>query len=178
MCPERVNKMLRKKHHFLLFLANLILFSVIILLDTSELADISIKTATPMLILPLLCAYAFFSNSRHCLVVGLISGAFIDSVSLNAYCFNTIALMLLAVAVSLASNNLFNKNILSAAVLTLLTCGVYYILLWLLFYTVRYDMNSSLGYLLKYALPSAVYSTVFIFPFYYIYKKFNEIKER
>ena len=46
--------MLRKKRHPMLFMANVFIFSFIILFDTSELADISIKTATPMLVLPLL----------------------------------------------------------------------------------------------------------------------------
>ena len=158
--------MLRKKHHPLLFFANALIFTSIILFDTSELADISIKTATPMLVLPLLCAYAFFAKTHHCLVAGAITGAFIDSVSQDAYCFNTVALMLLTVAVALASNNLFNKNIRAAVVLTLLASAVYYIFLWLFFYISRYDMQSSIGYLLKYAFPSAVYTTVFIFPFY------------
>lgn len=169
--------MLRKKHHPLLFFANVLIFTFIILFDTSDFVDISIKTATPMLIIPLVCAYSFFANIQHCIIVGAITGAFVDSVSYGAYCFNTIALMLLAVWVSLASNNLFNKNIRAAVVLTLLTAAVYYVCLWMFFYIVPYDMKSSLGYLLKYALPSAVYSTVFILPFYYIYKKFNEIKE-
>ncbi len=170
--------MLRKKHHPLLFFANVLIFTAIILFDTSELADISIKTATPMLVIPLLCGYAFFANTWNCLIAGVITGAFIDSVSQGAYCFNTVALMILAVSVSLASNNLFNKNIRAAVVLTLLISSVYYIFLWLFFYLSRYDIQSSIGYLLKYAFPSAVYTTVFIFPFYYIYRKFNEIKER
>lgn len=170
--------MIRKKHYPLLFLANVLIFSFTILFDTSDFIDISIKTATPMLVIPLVCAYAFFANLQHCIIVGAVTGAFIDSVSYGAYSFNTVAFMLLAVAVTLASNNLFNKNIRAAVVLTLLTAAVYYIFLWLFFYIVPHDMKSSLGYLLKYALPSAVYSTAFIFPFYYIYKKFNSIKER
>ena len=170
--------MLRKKHHPLLFIANVFIFTFVILFDTSELADISIKTATPMLVLPLLSAYAFFASTQHCIVVGAITGAFIDSVSYGAYSFNTIVLLLLTVAVSLLSNNLFNKNIRAAVVLTFLISAVYFIFLWLFFYTVAGDMKSSLGYLLKYAIPSAVYSTAFILPFYYIYRKFNNIKER
>ncbi len=169
--------MLRKKRHPMLFVANVFIFSFIILFDTSELADLSIRTATPMLVLPLLCAYAFFADVQHCIIVGAVTGAFIDSVSYGAYSFNTIALLILAVTVSLASNNIFNKNIRAAVVLTLIMSAVYVTFLWLFFYIVPHDMKSSLGYLLKYAFPSAVYSTVFIFPFYYIYKKFNEIKE-
>jgi len=170
--------MLKKKRHALLLLANVLLFTFVILLDTTYFLDITIKTATPMLLIPLLCAYSSFASTRRCLVAGLISGIFIDSVSMDAYCFNAVALMLITVAVCLASNNLFNKNIFSAAVLTLLSAAVYFTSLWLFFYIVPGDMESSLGYLLKYAFPSAVYTAVFAFPFYLIYKKFNAIKER
>ena len=169
--------MLRKKHHRLLFLANSLLFAFAILFDTTSLFDISIKSAVCLLVIPLLCAYSFFSSTWRCIAAGLICGIFIDSVSHNANCFNAVALMLLTVAVGFCSNNLFNKNIFSAAVLTLLASAVYFTLLWIFFYIVPTDMKSSLGYLLKYAFPSAVYTTVFSFPFYYIQKKFNDIME-
>ena len=145
-------------------------FFVAIFFHTSEIVDISIKTATPFILLPLITAYAIFAPFGLCMAAGLISGALIDSVSTKAYCFNTIALMLIAVLVCIASAYLFNKNLKSAIVLALLTAAFYYIFLWLFFYNGTGSMQDSIGYLLKYALPSAVYSSAFIFPFYYLFK--------
>ena len=169
--------MVKKRHHILLLIANILIFFAVIIFDTSEILNISIKTATPMIFLPLLCSYSFFANIKSCIAVGLISGAFVDSVSYRSYCFNTILLMIIAVSVCLCANNLFNKNIRAAVVLTLLASTLYFVMLWLVFYGFNSDIESSLGYLLKYALPSALYSTVIVFPFYFIYKKFNKIKE-
>lgn len=167
--------MLKRKYGPLIFIINIAVFFVVILLHTSEIADISIKTATPFLLLPLLTAFSVFAPMRHSVVAGFISGALIDSVSSRAYCFNTILFMLIAVSVCLAASNLFNKNIPSAIVLSLLVAGVYYVLLWIFFYSIPGSMEDSLGYLLKYALPSAVYSAAFIFPFYYLYRFLYEI---
>ncbi len=166
-----------KKHNYLITLLNILIFSFVILIQTSDILDLTVKTATPMLVLPLLCGYAFFADIRRCITAGLVTGIFIDSVAYNTYCFNTVALMLLTVGVAVASNNLFNKNIPAAAVLSLIMAGIYYFFLWLFFYISSTDLQSSLGYLLKYALPSALYSAVFVFPFYYLYKYLKKIRE-
>ena len=102
--------MIKKKHHPWLFALNILIFAAVIFLHTSEIADISIKSATPMLILPLITAYSIFSDLKGCVISGLICGAFLDSVSHGAYCFNTLTLMFLSLFVYFMASNLFNKN--------------------------------------------------------------------
>ena len=160
--------MLAKKHHPFIFIANVLIFFVVILFHTSQFVDISIKTATPMLLIPLLTAFSIFSGIGTSAVVGFISGAFIDSVAGQTYCFNTIVFMVMGVLVSLVASNLFNKNIFAAAVLSLITSGAYYLLLWICFHSIGVSAQNSLRYLLGYALPSAVYTAVFIFPLYFL----------
>ena len=168
--------MLEKKYSPLIFIVNTAVFFVVIMLHTSEIADLSIKTATPFLLLPLITAFSMFAPMRHSVIAGIISGALIDSVSSRSYCFNTIIFLVIAVFVCVAANNLFNKNIQSAAVLSLITAAIYYILLWICFYSIPGTLEDSLGFLLRYALPSAVYSAVFIFLFYYLYRFLYETK--
>lgn len=170
--------MLAKKHHPWIFIANVLIFFTLILIHTSEFIDISIKTATPLLLLPLLTAFSVFAPIGSAAAAGFVSGAFLDSVAGSTYCFNTIVFMLIGVFVSLVANNLFNKNIFAAAVLSLITSGAYYLLLWLCFHCIGASAENSIGYLLRYALPSAVYTAVFIFPFYFLYKYFNKIKQQ
>lgn len=168
--------MLEKKSHPGIFFANVFIFFLLIIFHTSELFDISIKTATPLLLLPLLTAFAIFEPVGASAAVGFITGAFLDSVADGSYCFNTLVLMLIGAFVSLFANNLFNKNIFAAAVLSLITCVIYYVLLWISFHLFGRTVYDSLAYLLSYAFPSAVYSAVFIFPFYFLYRHFNRIK--
>ncbi|MBR7133704.1 MAG: hypothetical protein IKD04_09270 [Clostridia bacterium] len=162
-----------KKRHPLYAVLTILLFFAVLIFHTSDIADISIKTATPLLIIPLLTAFSMFSSPLKAAVAGLISGACIDGVAQKNFSFNTVVLIIVSVFVSLAASNLFNKNIRAAAVLSLITAVFYFVLLWALFYAFGVSPEQSLEYLLKYALPSAVYSSVFIIPFYFIFKHFD-----
>ena len=168
--------MLEKKSHPGIFFLNVLIFFLLIIFHTSEFINISIKTATPLLLLPMLTAFAIFEPFGVSAAVGFIIGAFLDSVADGSYCFNTLVLMLIGGFVSLFANNLFNKNIFAAAVLSLISCIIYYVLLWFSFHLFGRTVYDSLNYLLGYGFPSAVYSAVFIFPFYYLHRHFNKIK--
>lgn len=166
--------MLTKKHHPFIFLFNAFIFAAAVILNPIE-ALISIRTATPLLILPILTAYSVFGSVYSAAVWGFITGACLDSITSGSYCFNSIILVLIAVAANLCANNLFNKNIRSAAVLTLLASVFYFVIKWIFFFAIGSSINQSMVYLLKYALPSAVYSAIFAFPFFYLYRYFSNI---
>jgi hypothetical protein len=84
--------------------------------------------------------------------------------------------LVIGVAVWLLANNLFNKNIGAAFALTLLASAFYKILWWFFNYFFVLDIKESFALLLQYALPSALYSAVFILPLFYVYKWLNKIK--
>lgn len=165
-----------KKRNLYVSAANIFIFFFVIVFQISGAVDISIKTATPQILLPLLTAYAVFYPLPSCAVAGIVAGACLDGIVNGAYCFNTIVLFLISAAVCLAANNLFNKNIQSAVALSLITAAIYYLLQWQFFYAWGVPVGDSLGYLLSYALPSALYTAVFIFPFYFIFKFFEKFK--
>lgn len=164
----------RKKHPFIIIL-NLLLFALILLFYYTNNLVITIKGISPLLILPLLAAFSIFHPPIISAIVGLIAGIFMDSCVVGSYCFNAITLLVIAAFVSVSSSNLFNKNIQSASVLSLITCAFYYVALWLCFHNSNVSLTDSLIYLLKYAFPSAIFSSVFIIPFYFIYKHFHKI---
>lgn len=163
-----------KKHPYI-FILNILIFSVLILLHYTDKTALSISGISPVLILPLLTAFSMFHSPIASALTGLIAGIFMDSCTIGSYCFNAVALLLLGTAISLASSNLFNKNIGSAAVLSVITCGIYHISQWLVFQTFGKGFTESVMYLLKYAAPAAVFSAIFIFPFYFLYKYFHRI---
>lgn len=165
-----------KKLHPFIFTLNFIIFAIILLFDTIGAIDISIKSASPLLCLPLLCGYAIFASVQGGAFAGFIIGAMLDGTASGSYCFNTVCFMLLGVFVSLAANNLFNKNIRAAVALSLITAAIYFTARWLCFMAFGVSIRNSLTYLLNFALPSAVYSAIFIFPFFYVYRHFNNLK--
>ncbi len=159
-----------KKYHPLIIIFNIILFSAVLIIHSVDVIDISIKNATPFLILPLLTAFSFYHSFAMSAITGFLCGAFIDSVASGSYCFNSLALMLIAAAVSLLSDTLFNKNIFAATVLSLTVSALYFIALWVFFHAVNRSVQDSLWYLLGYGLPSALYSSVFVIPLFYFYR--------
>ncbi len=171
---KAVSNMNNKKHPFI-FIFNVIIFFVLILIHYTDKTAINISGISPVSILPLLTAFSMFHSPLASALTGLFAGIFMDSCTIGSYCFNAIILLCLGTAISLAANNLFNKNILAAVVLSLITCFIYHVSQWLVFQTFGKAFNESLMYLLKYAAPSALFSAVFIIPFYFIYKHFDKV---
>lgn len=168
--------MLKTKHPFITII-NILIFFVSMLFYYTGILPLTIKGITPLLILPILTAFSIFNSPVVCAVVGLLCGVFMDANALDSYCFNAIVLVIIGTFVAVSSNNLFNKNIFSAMVLSLITAAFYFILQWAVFETNNITIEDSLIYLLKYALPTSVYSAVFIIPFYYLYRYFERRKE-
>jgi rod shape-determining protein MreD len=164
----------KKKHPFIILL-NIFIFLLVLLFYYTGILPLSIKGITPLLILPLLTAFAIYHSPITSALIGLACGIFMDACAIGAYCFNAIVLLLIATFVAVTSNNLFNKNIQSAAVLSLITSAFYFIMRWICFHISNVTLSDNLMYLLKYAFPSAVYSAVFIIPLYYLYKYFHKI---
>ena len=167
-----------KKNKWLLTIANILIFFFLILFSISGVVDISIKNATPLVLIPLITAFSIFNSVGKSVFVGIVTGACLDSVQVGSYCFNTIAFLILAVLVYLIANNLFNKNVQSAITLCLIVSVLYFVVKWGIYYTVGLNMKDSAEYLLSYALPSSVYSTAFIIPLYYLYRFFEKLENQ
>ncbi|MBQ4120027.1 MAG: rod shape-determining protein MreD [Clostridia bacterium] len=166
-----------KTKHPLITILNILIFFISLLFYYTGILPLSIKGITPLLILPILTAFSIFNSPLTSAITGLLCGVFMDCNALNSYCFNAIVLVILGTFVAVSSNNLFNKNIFSAMVLSLVVAVFYFVLQWAVFETDNITINDSLTYLLKYAFPTAVYSAVFIIPFYYLYRYFERRKE-
>lgn len=169
--------MLYKKSHPFINLLTLLIFFSIIILDSAKNFNISIKTATPFLLLPMLLAFSVFSGTSKSAVLGLILGAAADSVAGGSYCFNTIILLVMGTAACLCANNLFNKNIRATIVLSFVFSVIYYFAQWITFHAFGRTSKEALEYLFSFSLPSAIYTSLFIIPFYLIFRYFNKIHQ-
>ena len=155
---------------------HILLFFTVLLLHSTISSHLRIGRAFPMVILPLLTAFSMFSPVMPAAVAGFLSGLFLDGTESGVFCLNTITLMLIAVFVSVLSDNLFNRNIRSALCLSFFAAVAYFIVKWLALYAFRNPMQDSLYYLLYYGLPSVLYSEVFLFLFYPIYRRIARLK--
>ncbi len=164
-----------KKHPFI-FTFNILIFFFAILFFYTDSLSLSINGIYPLLIIPILTAFSLFHSPIRCAVAGLLCGIFMDACMVGSYCFNAIILLCIGVFVAVSSNNFFNKNIQSATVLSLITSSVYFVLQWIFFHTYHVSVTDNLMYLFKYAFPSAVFTAVFIYPFYYLYKHFHKLQ--
>lgn len=166
--------MQNKGHRIKYAAVSFFLFFGFFLLHYSVNLDISIKTATPIILLPLLTAFSMFSSPGTAAAVGLILGICMDGAASGVLCFNAVVLMLSATMASALSSRLFNRNVRSAFILTLAVTLVYFILRWLIFYAFSVSARDNLRYLLHFAFPGAVYTVLFIFPFYFIFKRYAD----
>ncbi len=166
---------MKKTKQRIILTINILLFFIVILFHYTNIFTLSIKGVAPLLILPMLTAFSLFHSPLASGLTGLAAGIFMDANAIGSYCFNAIVLLVIGVFVSVSSNFLFNKNIPSSVVLSLITSTLYFILQWLFFHTDNVTINDNMIYLFKYALPSVVFTAVFIFPFYFLYKYFDKI---
>lgn len=166
--------MLAKKSSFSHYAIKILIFGFVILFHITGNINISIKTASPFLFIPLLIAFCMFSSPLKSAFIGIVLGAAADCIKPGCYCFNTIFFFLLAVAVCLCANSLVNKNIHSAIALSLIGCVLFFLTFWLFFSAFSNPYKTAISILLQHSLPSAIYSAIFIFPFYYIFKYLNK----
>lgn len=159
-----------RKKVFILRLINTLFFIVLIAFQYNGVFSIKIQAANPMLPLALLVSISIFSSELTTAISGLIVGIFIDSVSSTVPGFHAIVFLILGLSASLIVKHLFNNNIFSACALCLI-CGVfYYLLRWIFCYAFMLSLTENLTYLMRTALPSAIYTAIFIIPFYYLEK--------
>ncbi len=147
-----------------------LLFFLLFILHYTDLLSLRIRGVSPLSLLPLLTAFAMFETLPAAAVSGLLVGICMDGAA-DTLCFHAVFLLLAASLVSVLSNNLFNKNIRAAAVLTLFLSFSYFFLRWLLFYAFTAGMRDNLSYLLYFAFPSILYTELFILPFYFLYRR-------
>lgn len=162
--------MANAKKTFLIFLLNAVMLTVLILFHYSG-ASIAISTANPMAALALLVAVIMYSSELVGVLTGLAVGIVLDSVTSTPTGFNSLTLTVISLAAVLISHYLFNRNIKSALTLCFLCSFAYFFARWLVGFAFTGNTEDSFVYLIRYAAPSAVYTTIFMVPFFYIEKR-------
>ncbi len=173
---KMVIDMSKKVKKNLIIAFNVVIFFLISLLHYSDFLDVKIAGVGTTLLIPLLVAFSLWHSPLASALTGMLSGIIMDSSANNSYCFNAIVLLLIGTFVSVSSSALFNKNLPSAMVISLICSMAYYLLQWGFFHTFSEGINNGLTFLLQISLPSAVLTAAFILPFYYLYKYIEKLK--
>ena len=165
-----------QKNLFILRLINVALFVVLIFIQYSSNFSLKIKVANPMLPLALLVSICMFYSEIRGAVTGLIVGVFVDAYSSTPSGLNAILFMLLGLAAVLIIKHLFNNNVLSAIALCFICSQIYFVFRWLFTFAFYTTFTENISYLLNTAIPSSLYTSILIIPFYYfekfLFKKF------
>ena len=166
--------MKKNRGKYLAVLINSVLIIFLFILRYSGLATLAIGNAVPITLLPIVVAIALFYGEWFGATAGLFAGALMDSSMSGSSCFNTLTVMLLGLVCGILSSYYMNKNIRSAASLSLGSAFVYLFLRQTFFYSFK-GITVGADYYSTYFIPTVFYTAVFIIPFYFLEKKLKTL---
>ena len=149
---------------------NALLLLILFLIQYNATFNLNISSATPMLPLAFLVAMCMFCSEIRGALTGLVVGIFIDAVANTPQGFNAIMFCFLGLCSVLIVKHFFNNNILSALTLCGLCTLFYFIIRWILTYAFYISFTENLKYVIGTAVPSGIYTAIFVIPFYYLQK--------
>ena len=161
-----------KRKGFAAALINVLIILILSVLRFSGLATLQIGQAVPMIFLPVIIAIAMFYGDNVSILSAILAGALMDSMAANSSCFHTIFFVVAAAVCNFLSNRFVNRNLKAAAYLTLIVSLFYYFLKYLIYFVFG-GVSVSYDYFLLYLIPSVVYTTALIIPFYFLEKKLS-----
>lgn len=135
--------------------------------------SLKIGTAMPLVLLSAVITIACFLREWAGFWFGLFCGIALDSVLLGSYCFYTLSLAFIGVLSGLTFRFFMNRNIKAVIIAGTLFSLLFFVLKWLFLRVIKGDA-SLLLFLLKYDIPSALYSAVFIIPLFYFVRHISK----
>ncbi|MBO7217563.1 MAG: hypothetical protein J6V50_02565, partial [Clostridia bacterium] len=105
---------------------------------------------------------------------GLFAGALMDSSMSGSSCFNSLAVMMIGLLSGVLASYFMNKNVRSAACLSLGSAFLYLFTRQTFFYSFK-GIAVDAEYYSTYFIPTAIYTALFIIPFYFLQKKLKTL---
>lgn len=154
------------KHNLTFYSVVSVLGFLIYLFDSTGIITLKLGSAHPVLLIPLLVSVAMAAREWAGLVLGAFFGMLLDATGAESYCFNLLVFALIGTVCGLLSSYRVNDNIFSAIALSLGSSILYFVLKWAIFFLFA-GHGDALEYLFTISLLSALYTAIFIIPFYY-----------
>lgn len=159
-----------EKYHSQLYIILGISCFFIFLFQKIPFFSLKIGPATPVLLLPLVILIGCFLKEWVGFWFGFLCGTALDVFMADSRCFNTVAFILVGAGAGFLFHFFFNRNIKAVVLGGLLLCLAYFFSKWLVL-TVFLGDSSAVKILFKYELTSALYSALFLVPFFYYVRK-------
>ncbi len=105
-------------------------------------------------------------------IMGFVGGLLCDTSAPSSYCFNLVILTALGIVCGLLGTRLFTKRFVCTLTLSFLALLTYFILQWLIVGVIF--GNEGFYYLLRYSLPSVLYSLLYVLPVYPLISAINK----
>ena len=131
---------------------------------------LKIGNAYPLLLLPAVMVVAALLREWTGFVTGLICGIALDTFQSGSACFNTLAFIVIGAGFGLVFRFLLNRNIKSMILAGLVGSFLFFVIRWF-FLTLLAGDESAIKILFKYEIPSAIYTALFVIPFFIGFKK-------
>lgn len=148
----------------LYYLLGLFMLLILILQHLSAFS-LKIGNAYPQLMLSVIVVISCLLGEWTGFWYALGAGLSLDTLAGRGTLFNTLVLVVIAVVAGLFYRYLFNKNLKAVFLGGFCFSLFYHLLKWLFLYVLRGESNV-LPLLLRYFLPSAVYTALLVVPFY------------
>ncbi len=164
----------RKNNSILQAICYIALFFILFMISFTEILPLKIGNAYPFPIIAAVITVAYYHGEWVGFYSGLTVGIFADAVTAEVIVANTLTLSVVGCLAGFLLRFYMNKNIFSAAFLSLCGAAIFFTVKWISYFT-AIGFQDGLTYLLFFALPSAIYSAVFIFPLFYLGKLIKKI---
>ncbi|MBE6781350.1 MAG: rod shape-determining protein MreD [Ruminococcaceae bacterium] len=161
-----------KRKRFIAAFVNILLLAAAFMLRYSGVAVFNIGQAVPLILLPAALSISIFYSENIGLLTGFLTGVFIDSVSSDSSCFNTLFFTIGCAVCSVLSSRFLNRNLKAALCLSAGMSFLYFMLKYIIYF-VFFGVSVNYDYFILYLIPSAVYTAVWVFPFYFLNKKLS-----
>lgn len=156
------------------FIINAVLLVFLYILRYSGIMTLKIGQAVPITLIPFVVAVAIFYGEWWGAAIGFFAGALMDGSMSGSSCFNTLSVMFIGLIVGVLASYFMNKNIRSAACLSLGSAFIYLFARMLFFYSFR-GIGVGAEYYSLYFIPTVFYTALFIIPFYFLEKKLKSL---
>lgn len=162
-----------KQRKLTVYVINAGLLIAVCLLQYSPYAFYKISTAVPVFAVGLTCAVAAFFGEWHGAAWGALAGVCMDALSADSVCFHTLTLMVVGLVCGILMSHLLNSNYRACLVLCFIASAIFFVSDW--FFNYLLTRQEHWVFLLKHAIPSAVYTALtgflFILLYSFIYNK-------
>ncbi len=134
----------------------------------------AIGRAIPIILIPLVLSVAVCYGENLGLLAGFFAGTLMDSAASETSLFNTLFMVIGCTVCGILSSRVLNRNLKSAICLSGGLSFGYFFVKYLVFFAFN-GTAANYDYFVSYLIPSAVYTAIWIIPFYFLQKKLSSL---